>query len=736
MFAACLLLSLASTSLSKQFDPALLSKQPVQLDRPVTPLSSSVKSYLQQRDGDTALVWVMFTDKGDAGGELRRVSRWLNGASFAIPSSRLDAVAALPFVREVKPLGLFRRPGDPVADPVRVEMPDPKAQSPDALNYGLAFSQLTQINVQAMHDEGYDGSGVTLAIFDTGYRKSHEVFAQHYTDGRVLAEYDFIFDDTNTANEGVDWGSQWNHGTYIWSTAGGFLDGTLYGPAYRANFILCKTEDVRSETPVEEDNWVAALEWVDSIGADVVTSSLSYLTWDGGGGYTQADLDGETAVTTIAASMAASMGIVICNSAGNSGPSSPSLSAPVDAFDIIAVGAVNSSGALASFSSRGPTADGRIKPEVCARGVSTQCALASSDTQYGGVGGTSLSTPLVAGVACLLIQARPNFTPQMIRAALMETADNAATPNNNFGWGIVNAGDALGWGADFSADITFGNAPATVQFTDLSTLTHSTWTWSFGDNDSAFSQNPSHTYIQAGAYDVSLKIDSEYGDITRSKSAYVILLADTVKFTTDSAYAGQDIVMAVDMTNSQQLNELTVSFQFDTSSVFVFDSASLGSRTLYFEDLELTGYAPSQRRYAYTLRADDGGGSPPLEPGQGEILKLHISTNSLAFGEIVSTVDSAQSPKSIQVTSPQITYDPAVVAGTISTRYVLRGDVDGNLQHDIADIVALAQYMFNFGPAPVSVQAGDANANFGLGVDDLVYLVDYFFSGGPPPPTP
>ncbi|RMF94466.1 MAG: hypothetical protein D6741_12600, partial [Planctomycetota bacterium] len=276
---------------------------------------------------------------------------------------------------------------------------------------------------------------------DTGFRKSHEAFAFHYAQGHVLAEHDFVFGDGNTANEAGDNPNQWDHGTYIWGTSGGHMDGKIYGPAYEANFILCKTEDIRSETPVEEDNWVAAVEFADSVGADVITSSLTYSAW-----YTYSDYDGQTATITIAANTADSLGIVVCNAMGNSGPSVGTLTPPADAFDIIAVGAVTSLGSIASFSSRGPTFDGRPKPEVVAQGVSTYASSAAGDAAYTNVSGTSLSTPLVAGLCCLVLEANPCLTPQQVREAVMMTADRAANPDSTtYGHGIPDALAAINY---------------------------------------------------------------------------------------------------------------------------------------------------------------------------------------------------------------------------------------------------------------------------------------------------
>ncbi len=760
----------------------MLTPQPVVLPKADQGLSPQDIVNLTERDGERIKIWVLFTDKGIStqaeftavasqvgmteramkrrakvdrkevvfadlpvrqdyieaietlGAEHRRTSRWLNGASFEINHAVLSLVESMSFVRQIRPLLIYRRPPTE-AIPYKPGQAGDKALGQDVLNYGFAEEQLSQINVPAMHNQGLDGSGVTLAIFDTGFRKSHEAFAQHYLEGRVLAEYDFVFNDSNVANEPEDWSNAWNHGTYIWSTAGGFVDGTLYGPAYRANFILCKTEDVRSETQVEEDNWVAALEWVDSLGADVVTSSLSYHDFDDGSGYDFEDLDGWTGVSSIAASMAAGMGIVVCNSAGNSGPTPSTCYPPADAHDIVAVGAVDNNGVLAGFSSRGPTYDGRIKPEVVARGVSTACATSSSDDSYGSASGTSLSTPLVAGVVCLLIQANPGFTPEMIRQSLMETADNSAAPDNNYGWGLIDAMAAVGWGADFAADTTFGEPPLTVSFYDNSSLAASAWTWDFGDGDSAWVQSPSHTYSEVGVFDVSLTIDTDFGDITKTKPGYIMLFGDTAIFELDSVWPGQEVALSVDLINSQPAERIVVPIRFEDEPVIEFDSATVGSRTSYFERFRIVVYDPANNRYGWELVADIGGGSPPLPAGAGEVLKLWFTVAPGATEGALNTIDSASGSTLLEITSPYATYQLPSIAGGVYVRISQRGDVNGDGAIDISDLVYLAAYMFQFGPAPVTPKASDVDNDGGTNISDLIYLVDYMFNNGPPPPT-
>jgi len=392
----------------------------------------------------------------DLGGVLRRESRWLNAASFEIDVNQLDSLGNLPFVSEIRPMiTLYRAPEITDALPDEGDNGDSMHGAQGGLNYGGSLGQLTQINVPAAHVAGYDGTGVRVCMMDTGYRKNHTVFASAFAENRVIGEYDFIFNDGNTQDSvGQDASGQHSHGTNTWSILGGELDGTHYGPAYNAEFLLAKTEYVPTETQVEEDNWVAAIEWADLNGADIVSSSLGYTDW-----YVTANYNGDFCVTTKAADSAAVLGIIVCNSAGNAGPSASTLGAPADADSILTVGAVSSSGTIASFSSRGPTADGRIKPEVCAQGAGTHIATSSTTTSFSNGNGTSYSCPLLGGAAALVLQAHPSWTPMQVREALMMTASMRCTPGNTYGWGIIDVMAAINY--DGCAEPCTPNAPFT-----------------------------------------------------------------------------------------------------------------------------------------------------------------------------------------------------------------------------------------------------------------------------------
>jgi hypothetical protein len=369
---------------------------------------------------------------------IRTQSRWLNAVSVDATPADLERLAALPMVSRLAPVARGRRspPPDETA-PLEVSSAAPV----HLLSYGPSETQLTEIQVTDTHDLGYSGAGVIVCMLDTGYFTVHEVFDEIRSSARLIAERDFINGDWITQNEPGDPPTQHNHGTYTWSALGGTQPGELYGPAYGATFAIAKTEDVSDEQPIEEDFWVAASEWADSLGANVISSSLAYKDW-----YTYEDMDGNTAVTTNAADIAASRNILVANSAGNEGTSSwHYILAPADADSILACGAVNSENEVAGFSSRGPTFDGRTKPEVVARGVSTHCATSQTPSSYGDVSGTSLSAPLVGGSVALVMEAHPDWSAMQVREALMMTADTAANPDNDRGWGRLRVLDAINY---------------------------------------------------------------------------------------------------------------------------------------------------------------------------------------------------------------------------------------------------------------------------------------------------
>ena len=375
----------------------------------------------------------------ELGAVIHNKSRWLNAVSITSDINIINEISLLPFVKKTVPVAVYKKNKREFSQ----LQSSRKLSVIDSLDYGYAQEQIEQINCHTAHQAGYTGQGVRVLILDTGFNTERSVFDSL----TIIDEWDFINNDGNTENEANDYSSQHNHGTMVFSTLAGYDPGNLIGPAFGAEFLLAKTEDVTNESQVEEDYYVAALEWGEQLGADIMSSSLGYLDW-----YSYCDMDGNTGVTTIAVDIATSLGMLCITSAGNWGTSSPPpnpcdtlyyyISAPADADSVISVGAVNSNGEIASFSSHGPTYDGRIKPEVCARGVSTWGVNANSDSYRTG-SGTSLSAPLVSGAAAVILSAHSDWTPMQVREAMMMTADRVDNPDNNYGYGVIDVMAAI-----------------------------------------------------------------------------------------------------------------------------------------------------------------------------------------------------------------------------------------------------------------------------------------------------
>jgi hypothetical protein len=379
------------------------------------------------------------------GARVHVASRWLNAVSAYVTAEQAARIAERPFVRRLQPVAWSRRivPLD-VRPQGGGRFPTPPSGGPrDGLDYGDAADQLNQINLVALHNQGYTADGVIIGVLDTGFQRTHAAFNNPSHPVNVLAEWDFVNNDGNTAIESGDPGGQHAHGTMILGVLGAYQPGSLVGGAYNASFVLCKTEDITQEVPAEEDNYVAGLEFIENHGGDMTTSSLGYIDW-----YTQADLDGQTAVTTIAVNIASSLGVHCCTAAGNGhhddNPGTSHLIAPADAFRVLTCGAVDAAGIIAGFSSDGPTADGRVKPELLARGVGTFTVSPWDNLTYATVSGTSLSTPLLACAVACLTQAHPDWTVDQMRSALMNSAadfiaNGTYDPLFVRGYGIVNA---------------------------------------------------------------------------------------------------------------------------------------------------------------------------------------------------------------------------------------------------------------------------------------------------------
>jgi hypothetical protein len=299
-------------------------------------------------------------------------------------------------------------------------------------NYGNSLNQNEQIGVTTLHENNYTGQGIVIAIMDNGFGGVDTFSGFQYlrNNNLVLGSYNFVQRNTNLNTGGT-------HGTSVLSTIAGFVDGELIGTAPDANFYLFVTEDVNSETPLEESLWVEAAETADSLGIDIINTSLGYRDFNETKyNHTYNDFDGATTFIAKAASMLASKGIIATIAAGNDGNNFHYISTPADATNILTVGAVDSSGDMASFSSYGPTADGRVKPDVDAKGKNTTIINGSGSVVTGS--GTSFASPVLCGAVACLWQAFPNKTSFEIMDLIRQSAHLYNSPNDHFGFGIPN----------------------------------------------------------------------------------------------------------------------------------------------------------------------------------------------------------------------------------------------------------------------------------------------------------
>ncbi len=307
----------------------------------------------------------------------------------------------------------------------------------DIFNYGQAREQNILLKVNRLHSLGYTGENVTMALLDAGFLRVDKIpgfehlFDGDTANGEILGYYDFVENDTTVFNTG-------SHGTMALSTIAAF-DDQMVGTAPYAKFYLFRTEDEKSEYKIEEFNWLVAAEKADSLGVDIISSSLGYNDFDDTTmSYTYQDMNGNTALSTIAADIAASKGILVVISAGNEGSDKwYFITAPADADSVLSVGAVFRGGDfVAFFSSRGPSSDGRIKPEVAAVGVGTAVYSRKGKVTY--ASGTSFSAPTVAGLTACLKQAFPGKSNMEIIRALEMSGSTALHPNFNVGYGVPN----------------------------------------------------------------------------------------------------------------------------------------------------------------------------------------------------------------------------------------------------------------------------------------------------------
>jgi len=380
-------------------------------------------------------------------------SKWLNQVCIQTTDpAALAKINTFPFVKASNPIAvapnLINPPTNNKFDginPIGITRPPDVVASPfgvngvtginDFFNYGNNFPQVHIHEGEYLHNNGFHGEGMTIAILDAGFLNylTNPVFDSIRLQNQILGTWDYVANEQSVNEDNA-------HGGYCLSTIAANSPGSMVGTAPKAKFWLFRTEDVATEYPVEEQNWVAAAEFADSVGVDLITSSLGYCNFDDPSfNHSYAQRDGKTAIISIGASLAVKKGILVTNSAGNSGNNPTDLKfviCPADADNVLAIGAVNSSGVIGGFSSWGPNGAGELKPNVVSVGVGAIVALPNGTPAAGN--GTSFSNPNICGLITCLWQAFPEFNNLEIIDAVQKSSSQYNTPDNHYGYGIPN----------------------------------------------------------------------------------------------------------------------------------------------------------------------------------------------------------------------------------------------------------------------------------------------------------
>ena len=366
-----------------------------------------------------------------AGAKILYKSRWINGALIQTNAATLTKILNLTFVRGLEGKGDIRNTR--LNDQGQITNTKEKFGNEGILDNGLSQTQLAMLGADKMHTKGFRGEGMLIGVLDSGFLNANKLtfFNDLFNDKRVIGTWDFVNNESNVYNDH-------NHGTNVLSCMAAFENSRIVGTAYKASYLLLTTEDVASETKREEANWLFGAEMADSVGVDVINTSLGYTEFDNPiQNYKYTDMNGDRALATRAADWAAQAGILVVASAGNEGNGSwKYIGTPADADSIIAVGAVSSSQNIVSFSSYGPSTDGRVKPELSAQGANT--TIGNTNGTVGLSSGTSFSSPLMAGFAASFWQAFPSLTNMQVRELLIRSASQYTNPDNRLGYGIPN----------------------------------------------------------------------------------------------------------------------------------------------------------------------------------------------------------------------------------------------------------------------------------------------------------
>jgi len=398
------------------------------------------------------------------------VSKWLNAVSIqTTDAAALAKISTFPFVQAVSGIALRTAAAISGGDKFEKEKEQPPVQlkemgvTADFFNYGLSFNQVQIHNGQFLHNIGLRGQNMIIGMLDAGFNnyETLKAFDSVRANNQILGIYDFVARDSSVNEDN-------QHGMQCFSIIAANVPGQFVGTAPKANFYLFRTEDASSEYPIEEFNWVCGAERLDSVGGDVISSSLGYgdKMSDPALNHSYAEMNGNTTMAAIGADLAAKKGILVVNAAGNEGTNTwKYLITPADGDSVIAVGAVTSSGVVVNFSSYGPSSDGQVKPDVASVGAGT--IIQYPNNSIGGGNGTSFACPNMAGLTTCLWQGFPEFNNMKIINALRQSGSKASSPDDRIGYGIPDVRKALAnLLKDFSsAGASVSNCTASIQWT-------------------------------------------------------------------------------------------------------------------------------------------------------------------------------------------------------------------------------------------------------------------------------
>lgn len=518
-------------------------------------------------------------------------SRWLNQVSIMIADGNaLTKINSFPFVLASSHIANRLKTNAPLP-PKQWEtenassiMPSAQRLASDYFNYGLTYDQIHIHNGDFLHNIGLRGQNMIIGMLDAGYNNYTNVTGldSARTNGQILGTWDFVAGDNSVVEDHA-------HGVHCLGIMAANIPGTYVGSAPKANFYLFKTEDIFSEYPIEEHNWVCGAERIDSAGGDVISASVGYAGFDDGSmSHTYSQLDGNTTIAAIGADLAAKKGVLVVVAAGNEGTSGwHYLLTPADADSVMTVGAVNFNGEVWPNSSYGPSADGQIKPDVASVGWGTYVQFFNSGIGQGS--GTSYACPNMAGLTACLVQGFPELNNMKIINAIRQAGNNVPTPNDRIGYGIPDMKKAvMSLIKDFaSSTATVNSCQTTINWTskDMSAMKYEIERKNPGENSFQKIGEIAGTGNVFATHNYSLN-DALYG-LTAGTATYRIKqIIDTATSTLTSAYIDTITVTVNALCALNDLNVLLNNLQKTATSSASFSNCKV---TLTWTSSDMAG---------------------------------------------------------------------------------------------------------------------------------------------------